>query len=129
MSYPPCIARVTLSKGECCLHHRAGRFKEVVTPEICKACPHKGGTSLKGPSPLKKLVNVSKAAAKAALDPTFASEEEQARRLDICGRCKFQVTRNTCTECGCNLKYKIKLETWTCDLGFWAKGADPPPSR
>lgn len=128
MKFPPCIARTTLTTGECCLHHKAGRFKEPVTPDICNACPHKGGVELSGPSPLQKLINVSKAAGQAAMNPTFASEEEQCRRREICNRCKFQVSKNTCSECGCNLKYKTKLETWQCDLGFWKEGApDPPP--
>jgi len=129
MNYPPCIARVKLSNGESCLHHSSGRFKEVVTPIICQNCPYKGGTELRGPSTLKKLSNAAKAAAQAAANPVFASEDEQARRLGICGLCKFQSTANSCTACGCNLRYKVKLETWKCDLGFWDAGADPPPAK
>jgi len=127
MNYPPCIVRTPLYGEECCLHHKAGRFKQPVTPEICNACPYKSETELQGPDVLTKLANLTKAAGQAILKPSFASEEEQARRQAICGQCKFQVSKNTCTECGCNLKYKTKLQTWKCDLGFWDEGAPDPP--
>jgi hypothetical protein len=119
MEYPDCLVRVVLKGEECCLHHRTDLFKKPVTPEICNSCEHQFDVDMSQPSPLQKMANVAKAGAQAVRNPKFASEEEQARRRAICADCDHLVNTNTCTVCGCNLKYKTKLEVWKCDIGKW----------
>ena len=49
-----------------------------------------------------------------------ASDEEQARRFDICKACpELLPVTNQCKKCGCIMNLKTKLEKATCPLGKW----------
>jgi hypothetical protein len=54
------------------------------------------------------------------------SDEEFERRTAICkggggiARCdSYRPSDNRCSECGCRLKYKPRLEAWHCPLEKW----------
>lgn len=48
------------------------------------------------------------------------SEEEFAKRLDICKKCdKFDSLNTRCKECGCFLKVKASWNSEKCPLDFW----------
>jgi|DEB0MinimDraft_3_1074331.scaffolds.fasta_scaffold16617_2 hypothetical protein len=57
-------------------------------------------------------------AIRALKDSTKATDEEQARRLNICQGCdEFDGTR--CGLCACPVAFKARLETWHCIDGKW----------
>lgn len=50
----------------------------------------------------------------------ISSDEEQARRLEICKGCdKYDVINNRCFECGCYMAWKSKMESSHCPLDKW----------
>lgn len=50
----------------------------------------------------------------------MASAEEQAERLEICKGCEHYIKhQNRCSECGCFLKWKARMEAWNCPVGRW----------
>jgi hypothetical protein len=50
----------------------------------------------------------------------IASEEEQARRLAICGDCPLRNAEDRrCWRCGCYTDAKVKLRTEHCPEGKW----------
>jgi hypothetical protein len=49
-----------------------------------------------------------------------ASDDEIARRLDICDACEFKIREsNRCGKCGCFLGAKTKWESSHCPIGKW----------
>jgi len=53
-------------------------------------------------------------------EPIQASEEEQARRLEICHACEFfDHQQGRCTKCGCFGQWKTWLATQRCPIDKW----------
>jgi hypothetical protein len=49
-----------------------------------------------------------------------SSEEESARRLDICKGCEwFRTNTQTCKKCGCFMKLKTLIDKASCPIGKW----------
>jgi hypothetical protein len=72
------------------------------------------------PSILQELLNLSKAAGQAIVDPTLRSEEEKEKCLKICAACPWLIEQGyRCGICGCFLIHKVKLQTWHCPKNFW----------
>lgn len=52
----------------------------------------------------------------------FAAKEVILKRLDACSKCDKRVVSILgvkCSECGCILKLKARLEAHNCPLGKW----------
>ena len=55
---------------------------------------------------------------------------EHTRRLEICksNKCKqYHRKQGRCLKCGCVAKWKTRLESESCPLGFWKKETEPDP--
>lgn len=50
--------------------------------------------------------------------PVISPEELVTRRRWLCRVCAFSTPRK-CTQCGCFISAKTKLETETCPMGKW----------
>ena len=48
-----------------------------------------------------------------------ASEEEKARRLEICSTCPNLVKEKTCRLCGCWVEQKTRISGERCPAGHW----------
>lgn len=49
-----------------------------------------------------------------------ASQEEKARRLNICFDCEYYRKEDSrCARCGCYLKFKAGIQTWHCPIEKW----------
>lgn len=54
----------------------------------------------------------------------FAAKEVILKRLDACSKCDKRVVSILgvkCSECGCILKLKARLEAHDCPLGKWTQ--------
>ena len=73
----------------------------------------------------KNLANFTFEVVKNVIDitpstPTFVSEEEQEKRMDICRRCEYYSMRqNRCRQCGCYLSHKVKFGVSKCPVDKW----------
>jgi protein-arginine kinase activator protein McsA len=73
-------------------------------------------------SPWETWIKNIKNSPAAFLDPntSYATEEEQKNRLDICNSCEFffKPTKQ-CKKCGCVMSAKTSLKNVTCPIGKW----------
>lgn len=79
------------------------------------------GGAKKLPPKKTMLTNAMKSALEAAKKPIHrVSEEERDRRLSVCRDCLFFVSKTTqCSQCGCFLNFKTRLEAWHCPIEKW----------
>ena len=49
----------------------------------------------------------------------FATDEKAEERINICVQCDKFNDLGLCTECGCVMAAKVKIETSSCPLGKW----------
>lgn len=50
----------------------------------------------------------------------MASDEEQARRREICAECpKWEAAARRCVLCGCATDYKVRMKTEHCPIDKW----------
>jgi len=87
---------------------------------------------------LPSMMQMAKNAASAAIGEAAAiinrdppvSDEEEARRLEICAGCEFytpnipelpeaEQKQNRCVKCGCFMNFKSKLRSAHCPEGKW----------
>lgn len=53
-------------------------------------------------------------------DTEYADQPLALERWNICAECpKLQKATGTCSECGCFMKLKVKLQEATCPLDKW----------
>ncbi len=53
-------------------------------------------------------------------EQVFVSEEEKARRLEICGACEFfEKVKSRCSKCGCYMETKAKFNSVKCPIDKW----------
>jgi hypothetical protein len=76
------------------------------------------GQPIEYPSVATQVGNALGAAARfVASGGAVVSEEEQARRLAICGQCEhFDAEAGRCKVCGCIARWKARLATEHCPL-------------
>jgi hypothetical protein len=65
------------------------------------------------PGAIEMLGNLANTAKNFVQKPTFATEEQQAERLDICNACDHFV-EGRCQLCGCVMKIKVKVANIHC---------------
>jgi hypothetical protein len=73
------------------------------------------------PPKLDMARNALKAAGQALMSGfKKVSDEEQARRLEICEGCEFfRQSDKRCSKCGCQLNWKSRLASWHCPIEKW----------
>ena len=49
----------------------------------------------------------------------FASDEKAGERMNLCTKCDKFNSLGLCTECGCVMVAKVKIETSSCPLKKW----------
>lgn len=50
----------------------------------------------------------------------FATDEKAEERINLCAQCDKFNDLGLCTECGCVMAAKVKIETSSCPLGKWS---------
>lgn len=120
-----------------CLRAKCEHIATLNPLDPCAECPdgHWGryATNCDGVAPMMlppTIMTIAKSAA-GALGAVLkhgieqVSDEEQARRLGICGECPHLIQGRSkkeegrCGKCGCHLNWKTRLEAWHCPVGKW----------
>lgn len=50
----------------------------------------------------------------------FATKEKAEERMKLCAQCDKFNSIGLCTECGCVMVVKVKIDTSSCPLGKWS---------
>lgn len=49
----------------------------------------------------------------------FVDKEIAQRRFNTCKKCENFTTAYICNQCGCYMKFKVKLKTASCPIYMW----------
>ena len=120
----------TKSEEEVAASREVAEIKPEPNPaQLPQACPYCGQGPCNGqcrnkqqlPSTMQMAKNLAVSAkdhAKSGFQTS--SEEEIARRLEICAECPYYKPETAqCVKCGCFTKFKAKLKSGKCPDGRW----------
>lgn len=68
---------------------------------------------------IESIVNGIKVVEVFMEDIDFASTELKSQRLNICNRCEYKTTDNSCSQCSCLLTNRVSYTDSFCPMEKW----------